>query len=260
MNPNDPNNAGQQPQPPQPPQPTQYGQLPQPQQTQPAPLGGSPQPIPTGPATTSRPFQPSSAPQEGANINYDFIMNPAQPAAKSGAGENKALKMLLLVGGACAVLIVVLFVLVSVFSPSTSSAGLVGIVQRQQEIIRLAALGQRESESESLKSLSYAIDLTVGTNQNSAVAYLTENDSVIPKEELGAKREAETDSQLETAKTTSTYDSALRELFIEQLTAYTSELQTAYKNTESDKQKTILNDSFTTAQALLNQAKALAGS
>lgn len=232
MNPNEPQSSGQAPS-------TQPQVFPQ-------------QPMP------STPYPVVNTPQNNPN-NFDFILNPAQPAKKPPLGGNNALKLLVVVGGVVVLLVLVLFVVFSLLKPKTPTTDVVNIIQRQEEVIRLASLGESEAKTEDMKGLSYSIDLSVSTNQDQAQAYLKAMGGEISEEQLGLKRNATTDKLLEDAKVTSTYDTALRGVYETELTKYLNELQTAYKATGSAKLKTILSNSFDAGKMLLEQAQATPG-
>jgi hypothetical protein len=220
MNPNEPN----------------YGQLPASPPAQPM-YPPAPQPTPT-------PANP-----------YDFIVNPpAQPKQTSLGGGNKALRLLIGIGGIAVVLIVAAVVLTSVFAKGESPESLTSIVQQQQEIVRIATLGEQQSTSDTTKNLAYNIDLSVSTSQSQLVSYLAARGTKLDEKQLVLKQDAKTDTLLANAKATSTYDSALNKVLVAQLQAYLSDLQKAFDTTSSLELKKILKQNYQAGKTLLAQA------
>lgn len=201
------------------------------------------------------PPQPAGQDYVKTQNNYDFILNPNHAIPQKSFGGNKALKLLVLVAAGVTVLIVALFIAISLLRPKPPTAGLLGIIQRQEEIVRLAKQGETQAESEDLKGLAYTIDLSISTNQDKTKQYTTDMGTKILPAELKLKREKATDTLLENAKTTSTYDSALRLVLEDQLTTYLKELQTSYKNASGKNLRTLLNENFVSGKTLLDNAK-----
>ncbi|QQS19034.1 hypothetical protein IPL68_03225 [Candidatus Saccharibacteria bacterium] len=133
MNPNEPN----------------YGQLP-------------PDPLQTptaNPQPGVQPIPPVAANPTSTN-QYDFILNPnlaqKKPAVASAKGPMKLLLGIGIVGG---VLLVAGLVLTQFLPKGSSSESLLGIVQQQQEIIRISAGAQQTAQSETIKGFAYTVNL-----------------------------------------------------------------------------------------------------
>lgn len=231
MNPNEPN----------------YGQLPPQPQV-------SPQTVPAQPLVTpATPNAPGSP--------YEFILSPQQAPTKkmSLGGGNKALKLLSLIGGAAIVLILISVVLVSVLTKGESPQGLTGIVQQQQELVRIARLGEQQSTSETTKNLAYNIDLSVGTSQAQLLSYLAKHGTKLTEKELALAEDPKTDTLLTNAKATSTYDSAIQKVYASQLQAYISELERSFNGAKSSTLKQTLKANYTAGKTLLDQANSAMG-
>lgn len=226
MNPNDP----------------QYGANPSPQQQQ-----------SYGPYNT----QPRTAPVTTADQNpYDFILNPENPTHSSVAAPNKSRALLIALAGGVFLLILVFVVASQLFAnKNTTSPLLLGIAQRQQEVIRLATLGKQNVSNESLKGFALTTELSVGTNQTQLLGYLSTHGGQPKPELLGLKKDSASDTLLEKAQATSTYDSAFQTVLANELRAYATDLQSAYKQTSSAKAKQLLKDSYTSAAMLVAEAE-----
>ena len=138
-------------------------------------------------------------------------------------------------------------------SPPTQT--ILGVVQRQQEIIRLSSLGEDEATTESLKGLAYTVDLSMSTSQDQVLAYMDKIGGEVPPEQLGLKRDKTTDTLLENAKTTSTFDATLLQTLEDQLELYLKELQGAHRQVDGRNIKKILSDSFAVGQKLLEEVQ-----
>ncbi len=235
MNPNEPN----------------YGQLPP-----------TPQPAPIEPSQGNGQYvspagQILNTPNPATGQNpYDFILNPDTTQKKPPrSGGNKAMRLLIGLGGITVVLIVASMVAMQFFAKGTPSTSLIGLVQRQQELIRIAGLGERTSQNEAIRGLAYNVELSIGTNQQQLMGFISKQGQEITKKELALKQDADTDKLLENARATSTYDSALQKVLSMQLQEYLSDLKTTYSKASSSQLKEILNASYTSGKLLLTQAE-----
>jgi len=229
MNPNEPN----------------YGQI-----------SSEPQPAQSAtPTPQTFPITPQAPSQRATANPYDFIINPAvQPKKAPLAGARKPVRLLIGVGGIAAVLILAAVVFVSFFAKGESPQSLTSIVQQQQEIIRIATQGEQQAASETTKNLAYNVDLSITTNQRQIIAYATKRGVKITEKELVLKKDSSTDSLLENAKATSTYESALQKVLASQLQTYLTDLQKTYDSTKSDELKNLIATSYKSGKVLLDQA------
>lgn len=228
MNPNEPN----------------YGQLPTIPQ----------QPTPTNPQPIAQPV--ASVPANPTSTNpYDFILNPAQAQNKpAAAGAKGPLRLLLGIGIVSGVLLVAGLVLMQFLPKGTSSESLLGILQQQQEIIRISKGAQQAARSETIKGFAYTVNMSISTSQQQLQAYATKAGVAIQPEQLETKQDPDTDKLLENAKATSTYDSAVKKVLSTLLQEYTDQLRLVYKETGSSSLKKILDANFNAGKTLMVQA------
>jgi hypothetical protein len=201
------------------------------------------------------------APQAGekpigqpANNPYGFITNPSVAPKKSGFGGNSAMRLLAIVGGAGLVLVILAVVLVSVFAKGESPQSLTSLAQQQQELIRIATLGEQQASLNTTKNLAYNVDLSVSTSQAQLISYITKSGTKLTEKQLALKQDAKTDTLLTNAKATSTYDTALQKALAGQLQTYISDVQQAYNNAKSTTLKKTLAANYKAGKALLDQA------
>jgi hypothetical protein len=229
MNPNEPN----------------YGQLPATPQQAPVP---SPQPDvqQSSPTTPAAPVSTNP---------YDFILNPnanqKKPAAANASGPMRLLLGIGLIGG---ILLIVGLALTQFLPKGTSGESLVGLIQQQQEIIRVSTQAQQTAQSETIKGFAYTVNLSVSTSQQQLQGYATKAGTKIDPKQLSLKQDATTDKLLENAKATSTYDSAVKKVLSTLLQDYLDQLKETYKQTSSANLKKILDANFNAGKTLIIQA------
>ncbi len=187
---------------------------------------------------------------------YEFIINPATAPKKSVLSGASVAKRILMIVGLVAVVIALVGILLSLFMPKdTASTATVSLAQEQQEILRIADLGARQATDQEVKNLAVNIQFGVGTSHNQLMAYISSKGTPLTVKELGLKQNSSTDKTLEAAKATSTYDSALKKVFVGQLETYATNIQKAYEQTSNKKLKQILDSIFRTTKTLLDQAQ-----
>ena len=186
---------------------------------------------------------------------YDFILNPnanqKKPAAASASGPMRLLLGIGLIGG---ILLIVGLVLTQFLPKGTSGESLVGLIQQQQEIIRVSTQAQQTAQSETIKGFAYTVNLSVSTSQQQLQSYATKAGTKIDPKQLSLKQDATTDKLLENAKATSTYDSAVKKVLSTLLQDYLDQLKETYKQTSSANLKKILDANFNAGKTLIIQA------
>lgn len=240
MNPNEPN----------------FGQLPPTPTSQPPVV---PQQNIYGQYDVVPPLQPSASvvPNSGHNP-YEFIMVPnTKPKhALLGGGQKSPIKLLAVVGGGAILLIIIGVIITSLIPSSSSTTSLTTIAQEQQEIMRVAQLGEGQATSETTRGLAYTVDLSVGTSQTKVLKYLGDHNKKLSVKELALKKDSSSDATLTAAQASNTYDSALEKLLTTQLQTYLSDLQQAYKTSSGAVAKSVIQSSFSAGKSLLSQAQA----
>jgi hypothetical protein len=199
------------------------------------------------------PPQPAATPPG----NFDFIVNPEKPN-KPGliggklAGNSFITKIIVLVGGAVA-LIIVLAVAVNIFfGDKTNTETFVGLVQRQQEIVRLSAIGNKATNQE-IRNAAINTDVSVISHQLQWMAFLAEHDRVVAPQELSLKKDATIDTRLKTAQETSTFDTTYAATMRTQLEEYATTLRKTYDGVAKKTTRTLLSDQYSDVQLLLEQ-------
>lgn len=201
------------------------------------------------------PSNPTLPPQgSGQSPNYDFLYS--QPPAKRSVlptGSSTMQRLLIFVGG-----LVVLVFTVVIFSSLLSSGGgvnteLAALVGRQNEIIRVAAIGTQQASGQSTKNLAVSAQLSMATDQQQLTVYLSHHGHKMSKKELAADQSAATDNQLNSALATSTFDTTFNSILQNELNSYMQSLKSTFAKTTNTGTRSLLNSDYQHAQLLLKQ-------
>lgn len=194
-------------------------------------------------------------PQQPQPNNYDFIMNPATPSRPPLLGGNALLKRLLIVLGGLFILAIIAAVLAQVLgggSGGFNKTAMLGIAQDQTQIIHLATDGVDNSTTAANKNFSISAQLSITSQQTDFLKY-TASHGLKPKAKaLALKQNADVDTQLTSAKSSSTYDSTYSTVMKDALNTYKTDLTSAYDKADSQG-KAILKANFDAANLLLTQ-------
>jgi predicted metalloprotease len=199
---------------------------------------------------------PGNIPPPPSN-NFDFIVNPPQKTKRSllpSFGGNSFLpKIILIVGGAVGLMIVLWVVAVIFGGGSVNVGNITGLVQTQQEIIRVSDTASESIFGQELRNSSATTRTTVISQQNQWTGILGEEGRKLSKEELALKQNAETDQRLETARTSGTFDETYAELLQELLVNYGNQLESAFNQSEGSDEKELLANDYQEVVLLLEQ-------
>jgi hypothetical protein len=203
------------------------------------------------------PQQPNGyAPMPGGSP-YDFITSaPPKPPRKSALspGSNSIVGKLVLVGGGGIILVIVVVMVVNLlFGNKTNFTPLIGLTQSQQEIARTAQAGVQTVSDQAIAGAAINTRLTMLTQQQAMLTYLSGHKQKISPKQLSLKKDPKVDTQFMQAKATSTFDFVFTQVLRQELTDYTTSLQTAYKSAPGPEAKKLLKADFDQTQMLLKQ-------
>lgn len=203
--------------------------------------------------TRMDPYQQYQAPPQGNP--YDFIMNPQKPPKKkfSLGGGNFAVTIGVIVGGAFLFMIILAIILNSLSGGSSSKASLIGLAQTENELARVSQQAATSATQQTTKNLAVTIQLTMLTQQKRALTLLANNGTNVGEKDLALKQNAQTDQQLASAKTTSTFDLTYSQLIQDQLEAYANELKTLHNKTASKAESDLTSSFYEQTQLLISQ-------
>lgn len=197
-------------------------------------------------------------PQNSDQNPYDFIMNPGAPKPKKplGLGSQNSffVKIGLIAGGAIVFMIVATLVINTLTSDKTNTADLETLAATQTEIARVASKGTSGSSSTvSVRSFAVSTQLTMLTQQHTTVNFLATKNIKMNTKKLSAAVNGETDTKLQAASSSSTFDTVFLGIMKEQLANYLSNLETYYKNATNSDVKAMIQTDFQQTQMLQQQ-------
>lgn len=199
---------------------------------------------------------PGNIPPPPSN-NFDFIVNPPQKTKKSllpSFGGNSFLPKILFVIGGAVGLMVILWVVTIIFGGGNVNVGnITGLVQTQQEIIRVSDTAGESIFGQELRNSSATTRTSVISQQAQWFTVLGEEGRELGKEELALKQNTETDQRLETARTSGTFDETYTEVLQELLVNYGNQLEAAFNQAEDSDEKQRLSNHYRDVVLLLEQ-------
>jgi hypothetical protein len=223
----------------------------------PAPVPPGPLQAPNGQYTNLPPLN-NSAGASGHNP-YEFIMSPNSKKHSGGLSMGGSFgKQIALLAGIALVVITGMFVAFSAFKPKPTTPQLIAIVQRQQEIIRIATAATNQINSQDVSNFVTNTQLTTTTSQAQVTSYLqTHANHKMKSKELALDQDPKVDTLLSDARTAGNYDSTLMKTLTSEIETYEALLQDTYKVTASASTKQLVKQNFAAADGLLSQAKAV---
>ena len=203
-----------------------------------------------------QPDQPAPNTPQG---QYDFIFNnntPVKPASKLGLpGGDSKLKRIIVVAVGVIFLFIIGSILLSLLSSGSKGYNekVVGLVQEQTEIIRVAELARKSNTVRDSNTLNLATNASVSmtSSKKELVAILAKNKRVVKDKELKAKANSKTDLTLETASKNNTFDAVFNELFNKMLIKYQTNVKEVYNETKNKANKKALESSYNGIVTLL---------
>lgn len=198
------------------------------------------------------PEQPQAPVQPGND--YDFILNPEKPAKKGmlAGGDPFVSKILFILGGAAILMIVGALLVNMLFGGKTNLETIVSIAQSEQEVVRLAAMGE-DATTQTVLNAAINTQLIVKTHQQEWLTFLSRHGRKVESKELALKRNATTDKKLTTATQTSTFDTTYTTVMRSQLDAYAAALKSAYQGASDKQERLLLGQQYDEVQLLLKQ-------
>jgi hypothetical protein len=198
------------------------------------------QPSPAPPPITPSGHQPGQ---------YDFLFQPPPKKSRLSLNLNSTKqRILVVVGGG----VLLLFSMVLVFS-LLSGAGsgnkeeLLGVAQRQSELIRIATIGTQKARSTTAKNLAVTTYLSLTSDQKTLTSAMSPKPST---KQLALGKNAETDQLLTAAEQNNKFDEVFITEIQQELIAYQQSVKKAYDNASGNKLKQILAAEYKNASVL----------
>lgn len=208
---------------------------------------------------------PNQVPSPGQNP-YEFFLNPAAPSKVKLAGKLPLPKdpflrrVAIVVGGGVVLIIAVIILATVIFGGASAPAGLLGIAQDQNELIRISTNVGEEVTAQTTKNLAVNAELILTTEQQQLVTYAGQHGQKISTKQLTLTKNTATDTQLTNAQAASNLDAVYIQITQSQLTAYRTALKQAFDATTSSTARQLLSTDYSAAATLLTQAGSAATS
>jgi len=199
------------------------------------------------------PYQQYQSPNQGSP--YEFILNPQKPPKKKigFGGNNFIFTLVIIIGGAILFMIILALILNAVGGKTTSTADLITLTQTENELARVSQSAATTANQQTTKNLAVTIQYTMLTQQKRTLKVLASNGTTVDVKDLKLKQNAQTDQQLASAKTTSTFDLVYSQLIQDQLQDYANEVKTIHNKSASKTEKELTSDFYEQTQLLISQ-------
>lgn len=187
--------------------------------------------------------------------NYDFIMSPPTPPKRGPMGflrDPFIAKIVYIVGGAIALMIVMAIVVSVFFGGRNNTDEIISLAQKEQEIIRLSNLG-KDAAGQSVKNAAANTLLSLKTQQKEWLGFLSSRGQTIKDERLNLAQNSSTDQILENAEQNGTFDSTYAGIMRDHLEAYANSIREIYQKTSSEAEQQLLSQHYDNTALLLKQ-------
>ena len=206
------------------------------------------------------PARPASvANGAGGHNPYEFIMNSTAPPKRSFVNSGSLLVRLSLIVGALVVVVIIAVVVASSLAPKGSVPGMLSMVSRQQEILRIAADANKKAVGQDTRNFVANVQAAITTDRLQITGFASGHGGNITPQVLAADRSTTTDTLLLNAASTNTYDTAAARNLAEQLQDYQTLALNTYKQAKNKQSKQILQTAYGNATRLLKQSEPLVG-
>ena len=196
---------------------------------------------------------PPQTTPESSNADFGFMLKQQQPQTGKSSGRFSSLaKPAKLLFAAVAILVVVVVAALVLGSGSDSSKQVVDLMAQSQEIVRVSEAQDTKFSDANTKGLSATTQAVMNSQKFQLSDYLTKAGAKYDPQQLAAKMNSDTDTQLQTAAQNNNLDSAYNSYLKTSLTVYVNSLNTTFQITKSPTLKSTLQSAYESVQTLLN--------
>lgn len=203
------------------------------------------------------PAPPPYNPQQIEKNPYDFLMDKPEP--KKGllptfsGGNFKKRILIIAVGGLITLMLVVIIYGLAFGGAPSNKEELISIAQQQNEIIRVASIGDQKAREAQAKSLGLTTKLTLITDQQPLLSTLKSQKVRISSRQLSASKNPKTDDALTQADQANQFDDVYIHTLQDELTNYQKALKKAYDNPATgQKLRSTLATQYKNASLIIN--------
>lgn len=200
-------------------------------------------------------------PQQPMGHNpYDFIINPETPVKHPLSGKlpdfssNPILaKYFVAIGGFIVIFIFIGLIILIHDISKPNVAALINLTAQQQEIVRVANLGQEDVTQTSNQNLAIDTSLTVQTQQRQLIGLLAQNGTTVSQKQLLLDTNANTTEQLNNALNNSTVDLEFAQIMQNELQGYLNSLNQLSITAPTRAEKLLMENDYLQTKLLINQ-------
>lgn len=183
-------------------------------------------------------------------------MNPGKQKRQFGGnffdGSPKSLAIML---GGVVIILIILFIGYEALKPVGLTPQLTALAQSQQEITRVAAEANGQTNDSSTAFLAASVQASLTSEENQFVAYLANNGLSLPSKDLSLGQDKQTDQKLTLAEQASNFDPVFVQIMTSELQSYQNQLGSLFKQTKSQSLRALLQSDYQDVTLLLKQAQ-----
>jgi hypothetical protein len=199
------------------------------------------------------PSQPSGQfnPQQ-----YDFITNPKQPKKRRFSLLPSTTSRILVTFLISAVILTVVIIgyLLLTGGGRQNNSQMIGVIQKQTELARVAEIGNRKAGSQQAKNLAQSTAVVMTTQKQTFNALLKKNKIKVSTKEAAGGQDKKTDQQLSVAESNGRFDDAFMQVIRDGLSDYQKTLQAAFNGSGGKLTREVLDSDYQQAGMLLEMA------
>jgi predicted metalloprotease len=198
---------------------------------------------------------PPVNPQSSGQNPYAFLFEEQKKSKKfrvpSGGSRNQRI---ILVVGVVIIVMFLAFVVMTILGQAgqNNRQQLMSIAQQQAEVIRVADIGATKARDAQIRNLAKTTSQSLTSNQTALLAEYKKNGLKLGTKELAANKSATTDTLLNNADQSNNFDTIFMQELKKELSAYQSNVKTAYDSTQNTGTKAALSQAYTQAGILLD--------
>lgn len=190
---------------------------------------------------------------------YEFIMDKGAPRGGGGLSSSTKGRIMMVAIGAGILLMVAAILMSTVFkSKDTLTPQLTSLVQQQQEIIRVSAIGAKQAHSSAALNFALTTQLSMQADQARVINLLKTGKHKVSEGVLNAGKDVKTDQALNLANQNNSFDDAFTKELQTELKDYQTTLKSAYSIASSTTSKQVLSVLYAHVNTLLQDKSAAA--
>lgn len=204
------------------------------------------------------PATPPAGPNSTGQASYDFIFNNGAQGKKPlipGGGSKKGRIIIVTVGAVILLMIVIIIVGLVNNAGKADTSALITAAKQQQELIRVAKIGQDKAKTQAAKNIAVTTLLALESEQDDMKVAI-EAAGLKANTVLRPSPSRETDQALTNAEQNNRFDEEFLEIMTKSLTDYQKSVKAAYDGATSKKLKTALTAQFNSANTLAGASRA----